>query len=220
MHDHHSAHHITHDAGCKMMWTHRSDDCSCERNLYLQIIVIASIAVIILGTASYISRSVALLGELMHMIIDSFDSIIALLVIFAIGMTKSATPHIRKIGALVAFLFLVCSIYGMFILGIEHIAHPPEIEEGWMIFGGIMGLGLNAYIFSLTNKTPFHHQSSTHAQVHVHAKGDVVMEFGVIVSGIIILATNWNIVDGIATLAIGLYLSYVILPLSAQRIYH
>jgi cation diffusion facilitator family transporter len=210
--------HWHHYPSCKMWETGNPNDCHCEERLYRGAIALTLLSAAILGATSYLSHSIALLGELFHMLADSMDSFLSLIVLILVRRWAGEEYRLRRIGAIIAFFLLLASVLIALLWGIERLMNPEKIEPGWMIFGAVMGLALNYYIMRRAGHTPKAEQTVTHAQLHYHAYTDVLMETGVIIGAVAILATGWSNIDSWVMIAIALYLLRFIVPRAYRRI--
>ena len=152
-----------------------------------------------------VADSLALLADAAHMLSDSLALGLAL---FAAWLAlRPATPE-RSFGwrraevlaALVNAVVLV--VLGGWIVwsAIGRLSGPPEVAGGWILAAGAAGLVVN-----LAAARGLHGAGSglnvRAAMLHVLA--DLASSAGVVVAGLVVLATGWAYADPIAALLIG-----------------
>ena len=172
---------------------------------------LATALVLVLGFAGVevvtglLSGSLALFADAAHMLSDALALGLAL---FAAWLAhRPATPE-RSFGwrraevlaALVNALVLVA--LGAWIVweAIGRLSDPPEITGGWVLVTGVAGLLVN-----LAAARVLHGAGSglniRAAKLHVLA--DLASSAGVVVAGLVVLATGWPYADPIAAILIG-----------------
>ena len=172
---------------------------------------LATALVLVLGfaaveaAAGLVSGSLALLADAAHMLSDALALGLAL---FAAWLAhRPATPE-RSFGwrraevlaALTNALVLVA--LGAWIVweGVGRLSDPPGITGGWVLAAGVAGL-----IVNLAAARVLHGAGSglniRAAKLHVLA--DLASSAGVVVAGLVMLATGWAYVDPLAAILIG-----------------
>jgi len=156
--------------------------------------------------AGLVSGSLALLADAAHMLSDSLALGLAL---FAAWLAqRPATPE-RSFGwrraevlaALANGLVLVS--LGAWILweGVGRLSDPPGVTGGWVLAAGVIGLLVNLAAARVL------HRAGSGLNVRaamLHVLADLASSAGVVVAGLVVLATGWAYADPIAAILIGL----------------
>lgn len=153
---------------------------------------------------AFIAGSLALLGDAGHNFTDSFALVLCLLAVQMMSRpsNRKKTFGYHRSGILVAFinsLIIVLVCLFLFYEAGMRIANPSEVRGGIMIIVAAIGALLNGGTALLLFKG---RQDLNIRSAFIHLMGDAFLSLGVVVAGIIILATGWNIVDPLATIAI------------------
>ena len=196
-----SVHHI-HQPITSNSWTYSST----ERNL---LIVLAITAVVMIAEVigGLLANSLALLSDAGHMLTDLLAlglSIVAMR--FAQRPpTASKTFGFYRLEILAAFfngmLLLFISFY-IFYEAYERIVHPEEIKGLFMLVVAAVGLLANGAGIVILKKSALRNLNVKSAFFHI--VGDTVSSGGVIVGGLVILYTGWNLVDSLIGVFIGM----------------
>ena len=154
-----------------------------------------------------LSNSLALLSDAGHV----FADLIALsLSWYGVRQAERPASHrmtfgYHRVGVLIAVVNAV-SIFAIamviFYEAYHRLAQPQEVNSLLMIPIAIVGLSVNLFVISLLRK-------EQHANLNVrsafwHAMGDALASIGVIIGGVIILFTDWFVVDTVISILIGL----------------
>ena len=178
---------------------------SGTRALFLALVLVLGFAVVELG-ASLLAGSLALLADAGHMFSDSLALGLAL---FAAWLARRpATPE-RSFGwrraEILAALAnaLVLIVLGLWIVveAVRRLDDPPTVEGGWVLVTGVVGLGVNLAAAWLL------HGAGDGLNVRaalLHVLADLASSVGVVVAGLVVLATGWQGADPLAGLLIGL----------------
>lgn len=137
----------------------------------------------------WLSQSIALQGDSLHMLSDSAS---LLIVMFGIWFHKNQWS--TKINAW-AMIALIVSIYGQ---AIWHLEQPQVIATGPMLGVAILGLVINIVSYRCLGHGHGDHMHS--AQLHVLA--DLLSSVGVIVAAIVIMFTEWWWIDSVVSVVI------------------
>jgi cobalt-zinc-cadmium efflux system protein len=154
-----------------------------------------------------VADSLALLADAAHMLSDALALGLAL---FAAWLAhRPATPERsfgwRRAEVLAALAnALVLVVLGAWIVweGVGRLSDPPGVTGGWVLAAGVAGMLVN-----LAAARVLHGAGSglniRAAKLHVLA--DLASSAGVVVAGLVVLATGWAYADPIAAAAIGLW---------------
>jgi cobalt-zinc-cadmium efflux system protein len=149
--------------------------------------------------------SLALLADAAHMLSDALALGLAL---FAAWLAqRPATPQRsfgwRRAEVLAALAnALVLVLLGAWILweAAHRLTDPPEVTGGWVLAAGAAGLAVNLAAARVL------HGAGTGLNVRaamLHVLADLASSTGVVVAGIVVLATGWAQADPLAGLLIG-----------------
>ena len=169
----------------------------------LVIVLVVMVAEVVGGI---LSNSLALIGDAGHMLTDALALGLSLIALTL--ARRPATPtrtfgyHRAEIIAALAngAILVLVSAY-IFYEAYQRFSFTPEVTSPLMILVAVIGLVANLIgIFVL--------RKSSHGSLNVkaafwHIIGDTLSSVGVIIAGIIILFTDWYIVDPILAIVIG-----------------
>jgi cobalt-zinc-cadmium efflux system protein len=172
---------------------------------------LALVLALVLGFAgvealiSVAAGSLALLADASHMLSDALALGLAL---FAAWLAhRPATPQ-RSFGwrraevlaALVNALVLVALGIAIVWAAIGRLSDPPGVLGGWVLVAGVAGLIVNVVSARIL------HGAGSGLNVRaamLHVLADLASSVGVIVAGLVVLATGWEYADPIAAILIG-----------------
>ena len=172
---------------------------------------LALVLALVLGFAgvealiSVAAGSLALLADASHMLSDALALGLAL---FAAWLAhRPATPQ-RSFGwrraevlaALVNALVLVALGIAIVWAAIGRLSDPPGVMGGWVLVAGVAGLIVNVVSARIL------HGAGSGLNVRaamLHVLADLASSVGVIVAGLVVLATGWEYADPIAAILIG-----------------
>jgi cobalt-zinc-cadmium efflux system protein len=156
--------------------------------------------------AGLLAGSLALLADAAHMLSDTGSLGLAFLAAWL--ASRPATPR-RSFGsgraeilaALVNGVTLVAVSIWIFVAAVGRLDDPPEVPGGWVLAVGAAGLAVNVAAALVLARAGASSLNIRAALSHVLA--DLLGSVGVIVAGLVVLATGWNYADPLAALAIG-----------------
>ena len=183
------------------MHAHRGE----KRALATALLLVLGFAGVEAG-AGLVSGSLALLADAAHMLSDALALGLAL---FAAWLAyRPATPE-RSFGwrraevlaALANALVLVA--LGAWIVweAVGRLSDPPGVTGGWVLAAGIAGLLVNLAAARVL------HGAGSGLNVRaamLHVLADLASSAGVVVAGLVVLATGWAYADPVAAILIGL----------------
>ncbi|MGD8307330.1 MAG: cation diffusion facilitator family transporter, partial [Ignavibacteria bacterium] len=153
----------------------------------------------------FLSNSLALISDATHNLSD-----VGSLVLSLIGMklaqkaaSKSLTYGYKKVtilASLINAVLLVVVVFGIIKEAIERFANPPEITGESIIIVASIGVVINsisAYLFYKDQKNDINIKGA-----FIHLLVDAIVSVGVVISGVIIIYTGWNLLDPIISIAI------------------
>ena len=172
---------------------------------------LALVLALVLGFAgvealiSVAAGSLALLADASHMLSDALALGLAL---FAAWLAhRPATPQ-RSFGwrraevlaALANALVLVALGIGIVWAAVGRLSDPPGVMGGWVLVAGVAGLVVNVIAARVL------HGAGSGLNVRaamLHVLADLASSVGVVVAGLVVLATGWEYADPIAAILIG-----------------
>lgn len=157
-----------------------------------------------------IAHSLALISDALHMFTDVGAFVLSLIVlrIAKRPSTKKMTFGFQRaeiLGALASGLTLwaLCSV--LIYEAIVRLITPHEVSGGIVFIIASIGLLSNLAMMKILHSHDHDHEEQINVKAaYLHVLGDLLGSIGVIVSGILIFFTGWNVIDPIITLIIAL----------------
>jgi cobalt-zinc-cadmium efflux system protein len=179
-------------------------------------LVIAAVVLVVEVIGGLLTNSLALLADAGHMLSDVLAVSIALA---AVWMAERPASSTRTFGFQRAEVLAAAANGGVLLLVAAYVffeaamrlGDPPEVESGPML--GIAVVGLLANVASGALLFPQQAQSINVRGAFYHVLGDTAGSVGVIVAGIVMLASGWYLADPLVGLLIG-----VLIVLGAARL--
>ena len=164
---------------------------------------IAVVFMIVEVVGGWIANSLALLSDAMHLFTDVgallLGIVVARMARWPATPTMSYGYHRAEIlGALVSAASL-WALSGVLIYESIRRFFQPQIVDGPIVFY-IASIGLLANLWMMKILHPSQHHSLNVRAAYLHILGDVLGSVGVIISGIILWTTHWNMIDPIITI--------------------
>ncbi len=163
-------------------------------------------------------NSIGLLSDAGHKLIDVFSLLIALLAFRLAGSSPSEryTYGLRKTSVLISMfnaLILLAAVGVIVYESIEKIAEPVEVNGAAISWTAGLGIVISAVSALLL----MHHQRRdiNTRGAFLHMATDALISVGVVISGIVINLTGWNIIDPLISLAVASLILYNTLKLLA-----
>lgn len=177
-----------------------------RRALAAALALVASFMVVEIA-AGVVADSLAVLADAGHMLADTGALALALFASWLAG--RPPTPR-RSFGyrraeilaALANGVVLVLVAVWIFVEALRRLGDAPEVEGGWVLAVGAVGLAVNVAAARMLHGAASHSLNVRGALFHVLA--DLVGSIGVIAAGVIVLTTGWATADPLVALAIGL----------------
>jgi cobalt-zinc-cadmium efflux system protein len=153
-----------------------------------------------------LADSLAVLADAGHMLSDTASLALALFAAWLAG--RPPTPQ-RSFGyrraeilaALANGVLLVVVAIWIFVEALRRFSDPPEVAGGWVLVVGAIGLAVNLAAAGVLHRAGSHSLNVRGALLHVLA--DLWGSVGVIVAGLVILTTGWELADPLVALLIG-----------------
>ena len=166
-----------------------------------------SVFTVIEYVIGYRTNSLALIADASHNLSDVMSLIISL-----IGMklaqqaaTKFYTYGYKKASILASLINAVILIFIVVTIiksGLQRLDSAPELVGSAIIFTALIGViinALSAFLFWKGQKTDINIKGA-----FIHLLVDAIVSVGVVISGVIIYYTNWNIIDPLISFVIAI----------------
>jgi len=201
MHDHYHDHHHHHDAG----------SASTPSVPFKKALIIACFFMVMELVGGLIANSLALITDALHMFTDVGSLALALVIVRIIALPKSQKMsygyyRAEILGALASALALLILCGFIIYEAVLRLIHPIPVT-GEIVFV-IAVLGLLANIWMMRILHPIQHDDLNAKAAYLHVLGDLLGSVGVVVSGLLIWFTGWNIFDPIITLVFSVILCW------------
>lgn len=170
-------------------------------------ITLNALFTIIEFVVGYKNNSLALIADASHNLSDVMSLVISLL-----GMklaqkaaTKFYTYGYKKasiLASLINAVLLIVIVINIIRAGIQRLETTPEVMGSVIIYTALIGVLINsisAFLFWKGQKEDINIKGA-----FLHLLVDAIVSVGVVISGIIIVYTGWNIVDPIISFVIAL----------------
>lgn len=153
----------------------------------------------------WLSNSLALLSDAGHVLTDTLSLTLSLIasIIGHQPAGRKATYGYHRIGVLAASIngiTLVAVAMSIFFEAYQRFITPPVVQTGMMLTIATLGL-LGNFLMAWILKGEHHDLNIKSAWLHVVY--DTVSSVGVIVAGLVILYTGWELADPIASVIVG-----------------
>jgi cobalt-zinc-cadmium efflux system protein len=156
--------------------------------------------------AGVLTDSLALLADAAHNLSDVGALAIALIAAWLAGRPPTARrsfgyQRAEILSALANGVILVVISVWIFIEAAERLASPPEVAGGWVI--GVAGVGI--VVNGLTGALLWRAGASSLnvRAAALHLAGDALASVGVVIAGVVILATGWLQADPVVSIVVG-----------------
>jgi cobalt-zinc-cadmium efflux system protein len=170
---------------------------------------IAVIFMVIEVIGGWLANSLALISDALHMFTDVGALLLGLIV--SKIAHRPSTPNMsygyqraEVLGALVSAVSL-WALCGVLSYEAIHRFFEPQTVQGKLVFG-VATAGLAANLVMLKLLHPNKGQSLNVRAAYLHVMGDLLGSVGVIISGIILWISGWNLIDPIITLLFTLFI--------------
>lgn len=198
-HEDHHGHHHHHNHAIERLST-----------IYIVAVALNLLFVIVEAVAGFVGNSLGLLSDAGHNLSDVFSLILAMIALKLASShaTKRFTYGRRKASVLISLLnaiILLVAVGAIIVESAEKFFHPSEVNGTLIIWTAAIGIVINGVTAWALSRQQQHDINTRGAFLHMLA--DTLVSVGVVVSGIVIKYTGWNIVDPI----IGLVIAVVIL---------
>jgi cobalt-zinc-cadmium efflux system protein len=151
------------------------------------------------------TRSLALIADSGHMLVDSAALGLSLFALWCAGRPATASKtygyHRAEIlAALLNGVTLVVVSLGILYEAYHRLLNPQEVKSGWMLLIASMGLAVN-----LASAYFLHGSQSASLNVRgafLHVAGDALSSVGAIVAGLLMAYKQWYLADPLASIVV------------------
>jgi cobalt-zinc-cadmium efflux system protein len=166
--------------------------------------------------AGVLADSLALLADAGHMLADAGSLALALFAAWLAGRppTLQRSFGYRRaeiLAALANGVALVVVAVWIVVEAVGRLSDPPEVAGGWVLAVGAVGLVVNLAAAGVLHRAGSHSLNVRAALTHILA--DLLGSVGVIVAGIVVLTTGWELADPVVAMLIA-----VLIVVSAWRL--
>lgn len=175
-----------------------------SRRTFAMALVLTSVFALIELVGGLWANSLALVGDAGHMVTDS--AALALGALAATIARKGATQHFsygmqraEVIGALVNVLFMFGVVVLIAMEAVERLRHPQAVTGPTVIAIASIGLLINLGVYRILHSG----ESTLNTRgALLHVLGDIFGSVAAIISGVVIWASGWSLIDPILSLLI------------------
>jgi cobalt-zinc-cadmium efflux system protein len=155
-----------------------------------------------------VAGSLALLADAGHNFSDSFALVLSLIAVRMMSRpkTEEKTFGYHRMGILVAFinsLLIMFICFYLFYEAIQRFVDPVEVEGTLVIIVAGLGVLVNGGMALLLWRG---REDLNLKSAFLHLFTDAAVSLGVVVSGVIILLTDWLYIDPLITMLIGVFI--------------
>ena len=202
-HEHHHEHSHKHHHGHGHH--HHVHAPQSMNGIFIFAIVLNMAFVIVEAGVGLMENSLSLLSDAGHNLSDVF-SLLLVLVAFRLAKVR-ATGHftygLKKSTVLISLLnaiILLIAVGAIYIESIHKFMEPTDVNGvavGWTAFVGIIINGATVLLLMRGQKGDINVRGA-----FLHMLADTLVSVGVVISGVVIAMTGWNIIDPIVSIAI------------------
>lgn len=197
----HSHHHHGHDGGPKN---------TPIRVLYL-CLVLNLLFVAAEAWAGWRSNSTGLLSDAGHNLADVLGLLLSLIAIYMERAKGNINKKLSKYVTLMNGLLLIGAVSLIFFESIEKIVNPQQVHAETVIIVSVAAIvvnGFTAWLLMRGEKNDINIKAA-----YLHAASDMLVSVAVVISGIIISFTGWNIIDPALSLLVSFFIAVPALKL-------
>ncbi len=157
----------------------------------------------------YLSNSLALLSDAVHMLTDIAALCLGLLTLWvstrpASGAKTFGYLRAEILGALLNGLFLWLLVVFIWIEAVKRLRHPEPVAGLTVMGVASVGIAVNSFSALVTSRRRGEHRSRMAVRaVFVHVISDLVGSVGVLTSGALLYFTGWSAADPAVSIFIG-----------------
>lgn len=195
------SHHHGHDGGPKN---------TPIRVLYL-CLVLNLLFVAAEAWAGWRSNSTGLLSDAGHNLADVLGLLLSLIALYMERAKGRINKKLSKYVTLMNGLLLIGAVSLIIFESIEKIVHPQQVHAETVIIVSVAAIvvnGFTAWLLMRGEKNDINIKAA-----YLHAASDMLVSVAVVISGIIISFTGWNIIDPALSLLVSFFIAVPALKL-------
>ncbi|MEK7558521.1 MAG: cation diffusion facilitator family transporter [Patescibacteria group bacterium] len=195
---------------CRSLETGVPADCRCEEEerRYMTLAGWSFGLFVFEFAGGFFANSLALMSDAFHVLFDGMENILSVFVARMSRESERNEERIRAIGGLVSASLLLV-IAGIIIReGWERLFAPHEVAW-FMTLVAVAGLGVNLWQRRHHQEAPDEHRNITHFWQDRHLVSDIAASGAVIIGGVVMLVSDWYWVDGLLSVAIGIWIAFL-----------
>lgn len=170
------------------------ENCRCEIKRYWIIAGIVTITFAVEMMGSWLSNSIALYSDTLHIGTDLVGDVLAPIIeSWIINKDDLAKKRIRARGGVISSLLLFLAIIPITIEAVERMFSPEPLHSTTMIIFAVVGLVGNLFAKQVHRHSRATHD--THFLLGAHIHTDILLSGGVILGGLAVLLTKLYIID-------------------------
>lgn len=161
--------------------------------------------------AGWRSNSTGLLSDAGHNLADVLGLLLSLIAIYMERAKGSINKKLSKYVTLTNGLLLIGAVSLIIFESIEKIVHPQQVHAETVIIVSVAAIvvnGFTAWLLMRGEKNDINIKAA-----YLHAASDMLVSVAVVISGIIISFTGWNIIDPALSLLVSLFIAVPALKL-------
>ncbi|MDO4311194.1 MAG: cation diffusion facilitator family transporter [Prevotella sp.] len=195
--EHHNHHHHHHHAA--------AGDMKSLNGVFIFAILLNLLFVGIEAAVGFLHNSLSLLSDAGHNLSDVFSLVLVLFSFYLLRVhsTKRYSYGLKKSTVLISLLnaiILLVAVGAIIIESIHKFVEPVEVDGAavsWTALAGIVVNGLTVLLLMRGQKSDINVRGA-----FLHMVADTLVSVGVVISGVAITLTGWNVIDPIVSLII------------------
>jgi len=190
---------------CLSLKTGVVSDCHCNDEVwhYTKLTMISLGLFVAELVGGVLIGSLALISDSFHVLVDGTESLVSMLVSKRARTSLDEKLLRRRGGYLSALLLIGVALWIILIEAPERMANPHEIQVGYMVALGLVGLWANLWMYYLHTNAHEEHKNETHWWQELHIVVDTGASMAVFVGGIAIWITGAVIIDTVISFLLG-----------------
>lgn len=190
---------------CHEHHTHAS-----ERRRYINIFLVTLLILVVQVTGGWISGSLALWADSVHVALDGVSALISVYVASVVHRYENES-RLRRRWMRVSGVLLLASLAWLGYEAVERLIEPTEVIGRNVVVIALIGALLNWWQHSMLPH--HHHDNETTRAQRLHIMSDFGSSIAVAVGGAIMWMTEWYRVDAILTLGVIAWIGYLTLKM-------
>ncbi len=178
------------------------------RNLKVLGLTVLTIIVMFAGHW-YSEGSLVLLSEAAHAVADSAGILMSLLALILVRRWRMNEKKAQTFAYYSLVALLIATIVGVAAGALYRIINPPEIHGLPVIIAAAIGCVLDYSAHRVLHGAHHHDKHRAHRALNFHYLGDIAIDGGGVLSGIIILLWGWMPADPLTSFAAALIMSVI-----------